>query len=238
MPESEKKKTLSDYMFQRREINIAEYRSENIRQSFPTEREARKEYSRLRSIAEKRIARLEHVTEEGGYMQREAQVVLDTTGHFDKLKDITGQDIYTQLERVAAFVHSKRSSVSTLREMTREQYREILKKDDVQRMISAIRQSKDEDTFEDEFAAIPDLDFDLEEDDLFEALVSFDLEPAAEDEEQLFNELAVLFDIWDQLRSIGKENKRYDAEAIKTLYNNKGASAEELILMLSEDEYM
>lgn len=233
---SERKKTLADYMFQRREINIAEYRSQNIRQSFPTEREARKEYSRLRSIAEKRITRLEKLTEEGGYMQRESQIVLDESGHFEKLKDITGQDIYTQLERVANFVHSKRSSVSTLRELTRNQYREILKKDDVQRMLSAIREAKDEDTFEDDFASIPDLDFDIDSDELFEALTASDI--PEEDEEKAFNELAVLFDIWDQLRSIGKENKRYDAAAIRELYNNRQSSAEELILMMAEDEYM
>lgn len=227
--------TLKQYMFERKEINLATYQPENVRQSFSTEREARKEYSRLRSIAQKRIERLEKVSQEEGYQGREARKVLEEVGSFEKLKDIQGQDVYTQLERVAKFLHSKKSSVSTFREAVTEEYRKALAQPQTQEALAELRRIKNrgysDDLEEGEFASYPGDLLSDEEDELM-SLLEEDEDETTEEED--FDDLAELFDIWDIMRSLNMDTMRYRSGAVATVYQNKGASEAELAAKLKE----
>ena len=225
---------LKQYMFERTEINIATYQPENIRQSFTTEREARQEYTRLRSTAQKRIERLEKVAQEDSYFGREAKKVLEDVGRFDKLKDIHRQDVYTQLERVAKFLHSKRSSVSTFRKSVTEEYRKALADPNTQKALRYLRAAKNGISSGDasEFASLSgDLDF-LDDDEFFESLTSGDV-MTTEDED--FEDLSQLFDIWDIMRNLNLGNLRYNEGALKSVYQNRGADSKELILKIKEN---
>ena len=64
-------------LFERREIDITMYQSDVIQTFFSTEREARREYSRLRAVAQKRLARLEKRAEdEEDIISREARRIV------------------------------------------------------------------------------------------------------------------------------------------------------------------
>ena len=232
--------SLKEYMFERKEIPIAAYQPGNVRQSFPTEREARKEYSRLRSIAQKRLERLERATKnEEGYISREAGKVLESTGSFDKLKDIEGEQIYTQLERVAQFLHSRRSSMSTLREAVEAEYKAAYESQNIKDALAYFRSikndSRSDEAADSEFAFAGD-DFDLD-DDFFPGLFSEDETPETKEEQDaLYDDLSELFDIFDQLRNWNLENLRYVQAAIKAVYEGRDKSEDELIRELTEME--
>ena len=129
-------------LFERKEIDVSKYSSRNIRNFYPDERAARTEYSRLRSIAEKRLERLDKKSRSDDPIAFDAGRVVESTGHFPKLKDLsTADEVYTQLERVARFVNSASSSVSTLRERVASTLLQMAKNENVQELVTQAKKA-------------------------------------------------------------------------------------------------
>lgn len=80
-----------------------------------TEKEVRQEYSRLRSIAQKRLKRFQ------GTEWEDTQIYKYNKDNFPKMKDIKSKDeIYHRLSLVANFITSSRSTISGLKRERKE----------------------------------------------------------------------------------------------------------------------
>lgn len=93
---------------------ISAYQPDALRSGY-TERELRREYSRLRDVAQKRLGRLQ-ASEFAG-----SQTVKYNVGRFKKLKDIESQSELTHLlGDLARFLTATRGSVAGMREAQRK----------------------------------------------------------------------------------------------------------------------
>lgn len=206
-------------LFERREIDITMYQSSTIETFFPTEKEARAEYSRLRSIATKRLERLEkRARDEHDIIQSDARRVLDKTGEFAKLSTINGKEVYTQLERVARFLNSAESSPSTLREKKKKQLASLRENPKVMENARAIKKASTE----------------SKKDDVRESEATSELEETEEtedDEEITDADLDNLLMIYEKLDNWGLSYLKYNDDILDYLATNPDTPKEELLKM-------
>ena len=220
---------MSIKLFERTEIDITKYGSDTIRGFFPTEQDARREYSRLRSVAQKRLERLERVSKnEDDIIAGDARRVIDKTGEFAKLSTIEGQDVYTQLERVARFLNSTESSVSTLRETKTKTIESLKDNETVQKMIKKMRESqqldekkKDQDWAPD-FTPIYYADDDEDEDE----------EDFIASQEISDFEVQGLIRYFEILSRIGLSEWKYNEELLEYFSWHTDADEEEIMKMM------
>lgn len=85
------------------------YYAVNIRHGSMTEKQAREEYSRLRSIALKRLKRFE------GTEWEESLTYRSNINAYPKLRDMRPVDVPYKLEELSRFITAKRGSVSGLK---------------------------------------------------------------------------------------------------------------------------
>ena len=197
-------------LFERREIDITMYQSDVIQTFFSTEREARREYSRLRAVAQKRLARLEKRAEdEEDIISREARRIVDQY-QFKKLSDIQGQDVYTQLERIAKFINSPFSSASTLREYKRRQLQSLRENPTILHDVKVMKEAEQA----------------LDKDDLDEAQAMTEDEPE-EDEEPTDEEIDRVLQAYQRLDEWGLTYLKYDDEITEYLTLNQNVNENE-----------
>ena len=217
-------------LFERTEIDVTRYQSDTVRVFYASEREARREYSRLRSIAEKRIERLERVAKnEDDIISRDARRVVDSTGEFQKLSEIKGQEVYTQLERVARFLNSTSSSVSTLRERKEKQLESLRDNDTIKEIVKSMKdaqtaEDKDDIREKDIDNLLPLLDEDADED-------IEDLEDEENVSDSELDALLALFEILDQL---GLGSMKYNEDMLDYIAVHPDATAEEIAKVANE----
>ena len=216
-------------LFERTEIDVTRYQSDTVRVFYSSEREARREYSRLRSIAEKRIERLERVAKnEDDIISRDARRVVDSTGEFQKLSEIKGQEVYTQLERVARFLNSTSSSVSTLRERKEKQLESLRDNDTIKEIVKSMKDAQTaedkDDIREKDNNLLP-----LLEDDEDEDIDELEDEETVSDSE--LDALLALFEILDQL---GLGSMKYNEDMLDYIAVHPDATAEEIAKVAQE----